>query len=147
MEIDRRLMMKRMISGFALVLLCVPSLFAQMPDAQKLAMMPDCAAMMQQHEAMQKHMAEMDSKLQALVDDMNKAKGSAKVDKTAAVVNELVAQRAMMAKEMMDMQPKMMEHMTEHMKAGAMKGMADSMSSCPMMKEKAPAPAAAEHQH
>ena len=141
--------MKRMIGGFALALLCVPSLFAQMPDAQKPATMPDCAAMMQQHEAMQKHMAEMDSKLQALVDDMNKAKGSAKVDKTAAVINELVAQRAMMSKQMMDMQPKMMEHMMEHMRSGMMKGMADSMSSCPMMKasEKVPAPAAAEHQH
>jgi hypothetical protein len=141
-------MMKRMIVGFALVLLCVPALFAQMPDAQKPAMMPDCAAMMQDHEAMQKHMAEMDSKLQGLVDDMNKAKGSAKIDKTAAVINELVAQRSMMAKQMMDMQPKMMEHMMEHMKSGAMKGMADSMSTCPMMKsEKAPVPPAAEHQH
>lgn len=141
--------MKRMIVGFSLVLLCVPALFAQMPDAQKPGMMPDCAAMMQEHEAMQKHMAEMDSKLQGLVDDMNKAKGSAKVDKTAAVINELVAQRSMMAKQMMDMQPKMMEHMMEHMKSGAMKGMADSMSSCPMMKgsEKAPVPPAAEHQH
>jgi hypothetical protein len=141
--------MKRTIVGFALALLCVPALFAQMPDAQKPAMMPDCAAMMQEHEAMQKHMAEMDSKLQGLVDDMNKAKGSARIDKTAAVINELVAQRSMMAKQMMDMQPKMMEHMMEHMKSGAMKGMADSMSSCPMMKgsEKAPVPPAAEHQH
>ncbi|MEO8379888.1 MAG: hypothetical protein ABI779_09530 [Acidobacteriota bacterium] len=137
--------MKRMISGFALALLCAPALFAQMPDAQKPAMMPDCAAMMQQHDAMQKHMAEMDSKLQSLVDDMNKAKGSAKIDKTAAVINELVAQRSMMAKQMMDMQPKMMEHM----KSGMMKGMADSMASCPMMNasEKVAAPAAAEHQH
>jgi hypothetical protein len=141
-------MMKRMIVGFALAL-CVPSLFAQMPDAQKPAMMPDCAAMMQEHEAMQKHMAEMDSKLQGLVDDMNKTKGSAKIDKTAAVVNELVAQRSMMAKQMMDMHPKMMEHMMEHMKSGMMKGMADSMSSCPMMKasEKAPVPPATGHQH
>jgi hypothetical protein len=142
-------MMKRMIVGFALALLSVPALFAQMPDAQKPAMMPDCAAMMQEHMAMQKHMAEMDSKLQGLVDDMNKTKGSAKIDKTAAVINELVAQRSMMAKQMMDMQPKMMEHMMEHMKSGMMKGMADSMSSCPMMKgsEKAPVPPATEHQH
>lgn len=140
--------MKRMIVGLALVLLSVPTLFAQMPDAQKPAMMPDCAAMMHDHEAMQKHMAEMDSKLQRLVDDMNKAKGSGKIDKAAAVINELVAQRSMMAKQMMDMQPKMMEHMMEHMKSGMMKG-GDSMSSCPMMKgsEKAPVPPAPEHQH
>ena len=138
-----------MVPGFALVLLCVPALFAQMPEGQKSAMMPECAAMMEEHEAMQKHMAEMDAKLQTLVDEMNKAKGSARIDKTAAVINEMVAQRAMMAKQMMDMQPKMMEHMMEHMKSGMMKGMADSMSSCPMMKEsgKAPTPPPAEHQH
>lgn len=141
--------MKRMIGGLALTLLLAPALFAQMPPGEKHAMMPDCAAMMQQHEAMQKHMAEMNAKLQTLVDEMNKAKGSAKVDKTAAVVSELVAQRSMMQKQMMEMQPKMMEHMKEHMQSGMMKGMADSMSGCPMMKgsEKAPAPPAAEHKH
>lgn len=141
--------MKRMIVGFALALLGVPALFAQMPDAGKPAMMPDCAAMMQEHQAMQKHMAEMDSKLQGLVDEMNKAKGSARIDKAVAVINELVAQRSMMAKQMMDMQPMMMEHMMEHMKSGMMKGAADSMSGCPMMKgsEKAPAPPAPEHEH
>jgi len=141
-------MMKRMIGGFALVLLCTPGLFAQMPEGQKPAMMPDCAAMMQKHEAMQKHMAEMDVKLQTLVDEMNKAKGSAKVDKTAAVITELVAQRAMMQKQTMDMHPKMMEHMKAHMQSGMMKGMASSMSGCPMMKgsEKASAPSA-EHKH
>jgi len=140
--------MKRMIGGFALALLCMPALFAQMPDAQGPAMMPDCAAMMPQHEAMQKHMAEMDAKLQTLVTDMNKARGSAKVDRMAAVINELVDQRAMMQKQMMDMHPKMMEHMMAHMQSGMMKGMADSMSGCPMMKgsEKAPAPPA-EHKH
>ena len=140
--------MKRMIGGFALVLLCAPALFAQMPEGQKPAMMPDCAAMMQQHDAMQKHMAEMDAKLQTLVDEMNKAKGSAKVDKTAAVITELVAQRAMMQKQTMDMHPKMMEHMKAHMQSGMMEGMASSMSGCPMMKgsEKASAPSA-EHKH
>jgi predicted house-cleaning noncanonical NTP pyrophosphatase (MazG superfamily) len=140
--------MKRMIVTFALALLCVPAAFAQMPGDQKPAMMPDCAAMMQQHEAMQKDMAAMDTKLQTLVDEMNKTKGSARVDKIAAVINELVTQRGMMKKQMMDMQPKMMHHMMEHMESGMMKGMADSMSGCPMMKgsEKAPAPPA-EHQH
>ncbi|MGZ8733426.1 MAG: hypothetical protein ACXW5U_31830 [Thermoanaerobaculia bacterium] len=140
--------MKRMILGSALALLLSPALFAQMPKGEKPAMMPDCAAMMQQHEAMQQHMAEMNARLQKLVDDMNSAKGSAKVDKTAAVVTELVAQRAMMQKEMMEMQPKMMEHMKEHMQSGMMKGMADATSGCPMMKhDKAPAPPAAEHKH
>lgn len=140
--------MKRMFSGIALALLCVPALFAQMPPGQKPAMMPDCAAMMQQHEAMQKHMAEMNAKLQTLVDEMNAAKGSARVDKTAAVVNELVAQRAMMQKEMMGMQPKMMEHMMAHMQDGMMRGMAESMSGCPMMKgSEKTSTAPAEHKH
>ena len=141
--------MKRILGGLALALLLTPALFAQMPAGEKPSMKPDCAAMMQEHDAMQKHMAEMDAKLQTLVDEMNKAKGSAKVDKTAAVVSELVAQRAMMEKQMMEMHPKMMEHMMAHMQSGMMKGMADSMSGCPMMKEgeKAPAPPAAEHKH
>ena len=142
--------MKQMICSFALAMVLVPTLFAQMPPADKAAAMPDCAAMMQQHDAMQKHMAEMNAKLQTLVDDMNKAKGAAKSDKMAAVINELVAQRTMMQQQMMDMHPKMMEHMMEHMKSGMMKGMADSMGSCPMMKggDKTPAPAAApEHKH
>jgi hypothetical protein len=142
-------MMKRTMVGFALVLFFLPALFAQTPDGQKPAMMPDCAAMMQEHEGMQKQMAAMDVKLQTLVDQMNKAKGPAKVDSMAAVINELVAQRAMMQKQMADMQPKMMEHMMEHMKSGAMEGMSDSMADCPMMKksEKAQAPPAADHQH
>jgi hypothetical protein len=91
----------------------------------------------------------MDAKVQALVADMNKTKGSAKVDKTAAVVTELVAQRSMMQKHMAEMMPKMMSHMTQHMQSGMMKSMGDSMSGCPMMKgaDKAPAPAAAEHKH
>jgi hypothetical protein len=144
--------MKRIVLGLALALLVAPALFAQMPAGEKPAMM-DCAAMTQQHEAMQKHMAEMDAKLQTLVADMNKAKGSAKVDRTAAVVTELVAQRTMMQKQMMDMQPKMMSHMTQHMQSGMMKGMAESMSGCPMMNaskktpEKSPAPPAPEHKH
>ena len=37
-----------------------------------------------------------DAKLQAMLDDMNKAQGQAKVDKMAAVITELVAQRAAM---------------------------------------------------
>ena len=140
--------MKRIVLVLGVAFLLAPALVAQMPAGEKPAMM-DCAAMMQQQKAMQQHMAEMDAKLQTLVADMNKAKGSSKVDKTAAVVTELVAQRSMMQKQMMDMHPKMIEHMTQHMQSGMMKGMADSMSSCPMMKgaDKTPAPAAAEHKH
>lgn len=133
--------MKQTISGLVLTLFLAPTLFAGTPDGDKSAMMPECTAMMQKHEAMQKHMAEMDVKMQKLVNEMNQAKGPAKVDKTAAVVSELVAQRSMMQKQMMDMHPKMMGHMQGHMQSGAMKGMAD----CPMMK--VPDTKAAPHKH
>lgn len=133
--------MKRWITGLAVALLTIPALVAQMPPEQKPAMMPDCAAMMQQHDAMQKQMAEMDAKLQSLVDGMNNAKGSAKVDRMAAVLTELVAQRATMRKQMEEMQPKMMEHMMQHMQSGAMK----EMAACPMMKESAAAAPGHEH--
>jgi hypothetical protein len=136
--------MKRMFLVFGAAFLLAPALVAQMPGGEKPAMM-DCATMMQHHEVMQKHMAEMDAKLQTLVADMNKAKGSAKIDKTAAVVTELVSQRAMMQKHMTEMMPKMMSHMTQHTQSGMMKGMADSMAGCPMMKGADKAPA--EHKH
>jgi TolA-binding protein len=145
--------MRRLIGGFSLMLLFVPALFAQMtmpmPADQKPAAMPDCAAMMQKENAMQQHMADMNAKLQRLVDDMNKAKGSARIEKMEAVINELVTQRAMMQKEMMDMQPQMMQHMMAHMQSAMMKGMADAMSSCPMMQQRnSPAPPpAAEPKH
>lgn len=139
--------MKRMMIVFSLTLLFVPALFAQMtmpmPADQKPAAMPDCAAMMQKSDAMKQHMADMNAKLQTLVADMNKSKGSARIDKMEAVINELVSQRSMMQKEMMDMQPQMMHHMMEHMQSGMMKGMADSMADCPMMKHMTP-PAAPE---
>jgi hypothetical protein len=134
-DVDGRLTMKKhLICGFALALCCAPALFAQMAAEPKPAAAHDCAAMMEQHDAMQTHLAEMNAKLDTMVAEMNKAKGSAKVDKTAAVLTELVAQRAMMQKHMAEMQPKMMQHMMEHMRGGMMKGMSDSMSGCPMMR-------------
>lgn len=146
-------MMKQMTGGFLFMLLCVPALLGQMtmpmPADQKPAAMPDCAAMMQKENAMQQHMADMNAKLQALVNDMNSAKGSARIDKMAAVINELVTQRGMMQKEMMDMQPQMMQHMMAHMQSGMMQGMAGAMASCPMMQQKSAAtpPPSAEHKH
>jgi len=141
--------MKRIIGGFALALAFAPGLFAQMSGEQKPTMMSDCAAMKQQQDGMQKHMAEMTATLQTAVEEMNKAKGSVKVDKMAAVINELVTQRAMMQKHMMEMQPKMMKHMMQHMHHGVMKGMSESMSGCPMMKgsDKSPSAPAPEHKH
>ncbi|HEY6843806.1 MAG TPA: hypothetical protein VI391_06535 [Thermoanaerobaculia bacterium] len=77
--------MKRWI-GIALVTaMLAPAAIAQKP-------MDDCPMM--------KKSAEADSKLQGLVDEMNKAEGQAKIDKMAAVINELVARRAAMQKDM-----------------------------------------------
>jgi outer membrane murein-binding lipoprotein Lpp len=91
-------------------------------------------SMMAHHKEMMAKMEAMDSKLDDLVKKMNAAKGNSKVDATAAVVNELIAQRKQMREHMMAMQPEMMKHMMEHMQTGMMKGMMESMSECPMMK-------------
>jgi hypothetical protein len=132
--------MRRSFVIVVMLLMAVPFAFAQMgkPAAPK-SDMSGCEAMMKKHEAMQKQMGEMDAKLQTLVGEMNGAQGSAKIDKMAAVITEIVAQRAAMQKQMAELQPEMMHHMMEHMQSG--KG---SMTGCPMMKEGA---ASAPHQH
>ena len=89
----------------------------------------DCHAMMDKMKASAKV---MDDRLAGLVSDMNKAKGSAKVDRMAAVINEMVAQR----KQMRDDMAAMMPHMMQHMQSGMMGGM-KSMAACPMMKDMA----------
>jgi TusA-related sulfurtransferase len=67
--------------------------------AQEPSMPKDCPMM-------QKSQATADDRLSTLIKEMNEAKGSAKVDRMAAVINELVAQRkemqAAMPHPMMD---------------------------------------------
>ena len=115
-----------------------------MPSAQMEPM--DCEAMMRK---MQSSSKSMDDRLQPLIDEMNRAKGSAKVDRMAAVINELVSQRKQTRGQMMTMMPQMMGHMMQHMQSGMMGGISQSMSGCPMMKGSAQAaqPSAAEHKH
>jgi uncharacterized protein YhaN len=124
--------MRRWMFLALIALLTVPFASAEgMKSKEKSkSAMADCEAMMEQHEAMQKQMAGMDAKLQSLVDDMNRADASAKVDKMAAVITELVSQRSMMQKQMSEMQPEMMHHMMEHMQGGK-----EGMAECPMMKQ------------
>ncbi len=131
-----------------------PMPMSQMPMHQmKHEMKPeavtpmDCKAMMQRQDAMQTKMKAMDEQLDKLVADMNAARGSKKVDKMAAVIDELVAQRKEMRAQMQTMMPMMMQHMMQHMQAGMMKGMSDSMASCPMMKKDAAAAEGPEHPH
>jgi len=112
----------------------------QMPSGQMEKM--DCEVMMQK---MQSSSKTMDDRLQMLIDQMNGTKGSAKVDRMAAVINELATQRKQMREQMMTMMPKMMGHMMQHMQSGGMQ----SMAACPIVKgtEKAPDAAPSEHKH
>jgi hypothetical protein len=89
---------------------------------------------------MQTSQKAMDDRLQGLVDKMNKAHGSAKVDRMAAVSNELVSQRKQMREQMMTMMPQMMGHMMQHMQNGLARGMAEEMKACPMMQMQAQQP-------
>lgn len=97
-------------------------------------MMEECKAMMAKHEGMKAEMASLDARLDSLLAAMNAARGSKKVDATAAVLNELVAQRKAMRDHMMAMGPQMMQHMMRHADMGMMEGMMKSMSGCPMMQ-------------
>jgi hypothetical protein len=122
------------------MVLAAPLASAQMDKSTNpKSSMPSCEAMMKEHAGMQKHMAEMDAKLQSLVDEMNRAEGAAKIDRMAAVITELVAQRTMMRKQMAEMQPQMMHHMMEHMQGGK-----EPMAACPMMNQRSEA---TPHQH
>lgn len=112
---------------------------------QKPAPMPmaDCQTMVQEHQKMMSDMSAMDEKLDGLVAQMNRAKGSKKVESMAAVLNELVAQRKAMRDDMMKMHSNMMSHMMQHMQSGMMSAM-QQMSACPMMQKSSQTPA---HQH
>jgi hypothetical protein len=87
-----------------------------------------CQAMMADHQKMMAEMKAGDERLDGLMAKMTAASGQAKIDATAAVVAEMVAQRRTM-QGMMKMQEGMMGHMMEHMQAGS-----GSMAMCPMMK-------------
>ena len=64
--------------------------------------------MMKMHEQMMADMKADDAKLDALVNDMNAASGSGKVNAVAAVVNELVRQHKAMLAHMAEMHQTMM---------------------------------------
>jgi hypothetical protein len=64
--------------------------------------------MMKMHEQMMAEMKAADSRLEALVKDMNAASGEAKVNAVAAVVTELVRQQKSMHDRMGQMHQQMM---------------------------------------
>jgi Skp family chaperone for outer membrane proteins len=95
-------------------------------------MKAECQAMMAKKQKVQAERAAMDAKLDELVAQMNAAATATESDameKMAAVVTELVAQRKTSQAMMMEMQPEMMAHMMHHRD---MHGTKDGMD-CPMM--------------
>lgn len=72
---------------------------------------PNMQQMMKMHEQMMAEMKAADSRLDALVKDMNAAKGDAKVNAVAAVVTELVQQQKSMHGHMGEMHQMMMSGM------------------------------------
>ena len=118
--------------GAVLALLAVPGLGARTPQQEPGAgMMARCQEMMAQRQQMMAEMKASDQRLDDLVAKMNAASGTEQTAATAAVVNEMVAQRRKHRDAMMSMQQGMMGHMMQHMQAG--KG---SMTACPMMKQR-----------
>jgi hypothetical protein len=101
----------------------------QAPAQPSADMSAKCKAMMGEHDRMMADMKAADQRLDGLVAKMTAASGQAKVDATAAVVTEIVAQRKTMRDGMMQMHGGMMGHMMDHMQAGP-----KSMAMCPMMK-------------
>ena len=89
-----------------------------------------CQAMMADHETMMAELQAGADRLDALVSKMNAAPGTEKSAATAAVVNEMVAQRRTLRDGMMKMEHGQMGHMMAHMQAGK-----DAVATCPMMKQ------------
>ncbi len=95
-----------------------------------------CKQMMAMHTQMMADMKAMDSSLDQKVAAMNGAKGNAKVDAMAAVINEMATHRTQMRARMSGMQDHTMAHMGEHMtQSGSAAAMKQSMADCPMMQD------------
>jgi len=93
-----------------------------------------CQQMMAMHNQMMADMKTMDTQLDQKVAAMNAAKGNAKIDAMAAVINEMVAQRKQMMAKMSSMQSQMMAHMGGHMVQSGNSAMRQSLAQCPMMQ-------------
>jgi hypothetical protein len=103
------------ITTFLVALAVVPGrvnsgLTAQTPPATSSGQQaaPTMQDMTKMHEQMMAQMQAGDARLDALVKDMNAAKGEAKVDAVAAVVTELVTQQKAMHGHMGQMHQMMM---------------------------------------
>ena len=97
-------------------------------EVKQTDMMSRCREMMAQQQAMTERKKQMNEKLDALVRDMNRARSKDKVEKAAAVINEMVAQRQVSDQMMTMMQQRMMMQAMDHTQNGA-------STECPMMKQ------------
>lgn len=97
-----------------------------------VGMKAECQAMMAKKQNAQEERLAMDAKLDELVAQVN-ATGTLTehdaMEKMAAVITELVAQRKTTQSMMMEMQPEMMAHMMHHRDMHGTKGGME----CPMM--------------
>lgn len=132
----------------ALAVLSVSMLAAQAPTAAPTARQQAPSAnatkqdeaatsgqnMMAMRQKMMVAQKESDARLQPLIDKMNAATGSAKVDVMAAVVTELVRQHAVDGQSMNQMSQMMMPNMMGMMMQGVTADMRKLAAQCPMMK-------------
>ncbi|MDI1289209.1 MAG: hypothetical protein PSX37_04555 [bacterium] len=97
-----------------------------------------CAAMKKMGDEETVTQNQSDASLSRLLVTMNEASGSTKVDAMAAVINELVKQRADTREHMARMDSAMKEHMMQHVMASAPADMGEkmnkSMEGCSMMR-------------
>ncbi|MDZ4797230.1 MAG: hypothetical protein SGI92_03635 [Bryobacteraceae bacterium] len=93
-----------------------------------------CRQMMAMHSQMMADMKTMGASLDQKVTAMNAAKGNAKVDAMAVVINEMATQRTQTMAKMSGMQDQKMAHMAQHMAQSGNPAMQESMAQCPMMK-------------
>jgi len=100
-----------------------------------------CAAMKKMCDEMASKQKDADVRLERLVATMNDASGSTKVDAMAAVISELVIQRAEHRTHTMHAEAAMKEHLMHHVMASAPGEMANRMKrgvdECSMMKGRA----------
>ena len=85
-----------------------PSSQGSQPGGQSPSNMQNMMSMMKMHEQMMAEMKAADSRLDALVNEMNAASGDAKVNAVATVVAELVRQQKSMHERMGHMHEQMM---------------------------------------
>ncbi|MBK7405686.1 MAG: hypothetical protein IPJ41_13970 [Phycisphaerales bacterium] len=108
------------------------------PAAKGQPVMPaDCASMGKVRVEMMAQQEEADARLDGLLATMNSAAGPMKAEAMAAVVTELVNQRTDAHARMADMQPKIMQHMMQHVMEAAPADMQVKMQAqmdeCPLM--------------